>query len=171
MVCWGVVELLRGEVIGWQDRHNVASYTKVRQAPLWLVSHVISVPYHTISHHHHAISWWVNPLQSLLDRSFHGICQVSITFFSSCDPFLLYFIILFLTLCHMPLSLLIFGLIPFPWRHFSFVFADSFVLMTHFISLTILPIVLTLLLAFVLIAVLFMVRTFVEFCHGHSFGT
>ena len=41
-------------------------------------------------------------------------CQVSITLVSSCDPFLLCFIILSLTLCHMPLSLLIFGLIPFP---------------------------------------------------------
>ena len=40
--------------------------------------------------------------------------------------------------------------ITFSWQHFPFVLADSFVLITHFISLTILPIVLTLLLAFVL---------------------
>ena len=88
------------------------------------------------SHHHHAIWWWVM-------RSNHywigpslspGICQVSITLFSSCDPLLLCFIILSLTLCHLPLSLLIFRLILFPWQHFSFVSADSFVLMTHFIS-------------------------------------
>ena len=111
-----------------------------------------SCHYPTISHHHHAIRWWVmrsnhywiGPSLSL------GICQVSITLFSSYDLFLLCFIILSLTLCHMPLSLPIFGLIPFPWRHFPFVSADSFVPMTHFISLTILPIVLTLLLAFVL---------------------
>ena len=51
------------------------------------------------------------------------------------------------TLC--PLSLLIFGPISFPWQHFPFVLADLFILMTHFISLMILPIVLTLLLAFV----------------------
>ena len=102
--------------------------------------------------HHCAIWWWVmrsnchwiGPSLSL------GICQVSITLFSPCNPFLLCFIILSLTLCHMPLSLLIFRLISFPWRHFPFVSADSFVHMTHFISLMILPIVLTLLLAFVL---------------------
>ena len=89
-----------------------------------------------ISYHHHAIWWWVM-------RSNHywigpslspGICQVSITLFPSYDLFLLCFIIFSLTLYHMPLSLLIFGLILFPWRHFPFVFADSFVLMTHFIS-------------------------------------
>ena len=104
-----------------------------------------------ISYHYHAIWWWV--IRS--DRYWigpslsPGVCQVSITLFSSCDPFLLCFIILSLTLCHMPLSLLIFGQILFPWQHFSFVSVDSFVLMTHFISLTILPIVLTLLLTFV----------------------
>ena len=99
-----------------------------------------------IFHHHHAIwrwvmrsnRYWIGPSLS------PGICQVSTTLFSSCDPFLLCFIILSLTICHMPLSLLIFGLTPFSWRHFPFVSADSFVPITHFISLTILPIVLTL---------------------------
>ena len=104
-----------------------------------------------ISHHHHPICWWVMRSNRHWISPFlsPGICQVSITLFSSCDPFLLCFIILSLTLCHMPLSLLIFGLIPFLSQHFSFVSADSFILMTHFISLTILPIALTLLLAFV----------------------
>ena len=125
-----------------------------------------------ISCHHHVIWWvmcsnhyWIGPSLS------PGICQVSITLFSPCDPFLLCFIILSHTLCHMPLSLLILGLIPFPWQQFLFVSADSFILMTHFISLTILPIVLTLLFAFVFIVVLFMGCMFVEFCHGHSFST
>ena len=106
----------------------------------------------TTSHHHHAIWWWVmRPNRHWISPSLSpGICQVSITLFSPCDPFLLCFIILSLTLCHMPLSLLIFRLIPFPWRHFPFVLDDSFVPITHFISLTILQIVLTLLLAFVL---------------------
>ena len=89
-----------------------------------------------IPHHHLAIWWWV--MRS--NRYWTGpslspdIGQVSITFFSSCDPFLLCFIILSLTLCHMPLSLLILGPILFPWRHFPFVLDDSFVPMTHFIS-------------------------------------
>ena len=90
----------------------------------------------TISHHHHAIWWWVmrSNCYWISPSLSPGICQVSITLFSSCDPFLLCFIIFSLTLCHMPLSLLIFGLILFPWRHYPFVFADSFILMTHFIS-------------------------------------
>ena len=113
----------------------------------------------------HSNHYWIGPSLS------PGNCQVSITLFSPCDPFLLCVIILFLTLCHMPLSLLIFGQISFSWWHFPFVLADSFILMTHFISLMILPIVLTLVLAFVLIVVPFMVHTFVEFCHGHSFST
>ena len=101
-----------------------------------------------ILHHHHAIWWWVmRSNRYWIGPSLSpGICQVIITLFSSCDPFLLCFIILSLTLCHMPLSLLILGLIPFPWQCFPFVPADSFILTTHFISLTILPIVLTLLL-------------------------
>ena len=104
-----------------------------------------------ISHHHHAIGWWImrsncywiGPSLSL------GVCQVSVTLFSSCDLFLLCFIISSLTLCHMPLFLFIIRLILFPWRCFPFVLADSFVPITHFISLTILPIFLTLFLAFV----------------------
>ena len=128
-----VGELLRGEVIGWQDRHDVVSYTQLRQAPSrpsWSCHHC------TISHHHQTIWWWVmRPNRYWVGPSLSpGVCQVSITFFSSCDPFLLCFIILSLTICHMPLSLLIFGLILFPWQHFPFVLADSFVLMTHFIS-------------------------------------
>ena len=110
-----------------------------------------SCHHHAIPHHHHTIWWWwmrsnrywIGPSMS------PGICQVSITLFSSCDSVLLCFIILSLTLCYMPLSLLIYSLISFPWQQFPFVSADSFVLMTHFISLTILPIVPTLLLAFV----------------------
>ena len=39
--------------------------------------------------------YWIGSSLSL------GICQVSITLFSSCDPFLLCFIILSLTICHM----------------------------------------------------------------------
>ena len=101
---------------------------------------------------HHAIWWWVMRSNRywISPSMSPGIRQVSITLFLSCDPFLLCFIILSLTLCHMPLSLLILGLILFPWRRFPFVFDNSFVLMTHFISSTILPIVLTLLLAFIL---------------------
>ena len=111
-----------------------------------------SCHYCAISHHHHAIWWWVmrSNCHWIGPSLSPGICQVSVTLFLPCDHFLLCFIILSLTLCHMPLSLLIFELILFPWWHFPFVSADSFVLMTHFISLTILQIVLTLLLAFVL---------------------
>ena len=95
-----------------------------------------SCHHHAIPHHYHAIWWWVmrsnrywiGPLLS------PGIHQVGITLFPSCDPFLLCFIILSLTICHMPLFLFILGLILFPWRCFPFVLADSFVLMTHFIS-------------------------------------
>ena len=89
-----------------------------------------------IPHHHHAIWWWVmRSNRYWIGSSLSlGICQVSITLFPSCDPSLLCFIILSLTLCHMPLFLLIFGLISFPWWYFPFVLADSFVLMTHFIS-------------------------------------
>ena len=95
-----------------------------------------SCHHHAISHHHCTIKWWAM-------RSNHywigpslspGICQVSITLFPSCDPFLLCFIIFSPTLCHMPLSLLIIGLISFSWQWFPFVLADSFVPMTHFIS-------------------------------------
>ena len=46
--CCVVVGLLSREVIGWQDQHDFASYTKTRQAPLWLVGHVIVPPYHAI---------------------------------------------------------------------------------------------------------------------------
>ena len=104
-----------------------------------------------ISHHRHTIWWWVmHSNRYWIGPSLSpGICQVSITLFHHVILFLLCVIILSLTLCHMPLSLLIFELISFPWRHFPFVSDDSFVLMTHFISLMILPIVLTLLLAFV----------------------
>ena len=104
-----------------------------------------------IPHHHHAIWWWVmRPNCHWIGPSLSpGICQVSITLFPSCDPSLLCFIIFFLTICHMPLSLFILRPILFPWRQFPFVLDDSLVLMTHFISLTILPIVLTVLLVFV----------------------
>ena len=89
-----------------------------------------------IPHHHHAMWWWVmRSNRYWIGPSLSpGICQVGITLFSSCDPFLLCFIILSLTICHMPLFLLIFELIPFPWRYFPFVLDDSFVPMTHFIS-------------------------------------
>ena len=122
----------------------------------------------TMSHHHHTIWWWVvrSNCYWIGPSLSPSICQVSITLFSSYDPFLLCFIILSHTLCHMPLFLLIFGLIPFPWRHFPFVSADPFIPMTHFISLTILPIILTLLLPLFLIVVLFMCCTFVEFLSG-----
>ena len=56
----------------------------------------------------HPNRYWIGPFLSL------GICQVTITFLSPYDPFLLCFIIPFLTLCHIPLSLLTFKLIPFP---------------------------------------------------------
>ena len=89
-----------------------------------------------ISHHHHAIWWWVmrSNCYWIGPSLSPGICQVSITLLSPCDPFLLCFIIFSLTLRHMPLLLLILGLISFPWRRFPFVSADSFVPMTHFIS-------------------------------------
>ena len=62
------------------------------------------------------------------------ICQDKYHIHLSHDPLLLCFIILSPTLCHMPLCLLIFGPLLFPWQTFPFVLADSFVLMTHFIS-------------------------------------
>ena len=84
---------------------------------------------------------WSNPVSRLFVR------WVSRSL--SYDSPLLCFIILSPTLCHMPLSLLIIRLISFPWQHFPFVLDDSFILMIHFISLMILPIVHTLLDAFV----------------------
>ena len=90
----------------------------------------------------HPNHYWIGPSLSL------GICQVSIAFFTSHDSFLLCFIIFSLTICHMPLSLLITRPILFPCQCFPFVFDDSSILMTHFISLTILPIIHTLLDAF-----------------------
>ena len=106
----------------------------------------------TISHHRHAIWWWVmRSNRHWIGSSLSpGICQVSIMLFTLHDPFLLCFIILSHTLCHMPLFSLIIRLISFPWQCSPFVFANSFIPMTHFISLMILPIVLTLLDAFVL---------------------
>ena len=68
-----------------------------------------------ISHHHCTIRGCVmHPNRYWIGSSLSpGTCQVSITLFSSYDPFLLCFITLSLTLCHMPLSLLIIRLIPF----------------------------------------------------------
>ena len=81
----------------------------------WLCHHC------AISHYHHTIWWWVmHPNRYWIGPSLSpGVCQVSITLFSSCDPFPLCFIILSLTLCHMPLSLLIFGQTPFPMTTLS----------------------------------------------------
>ena len=81
-----------------------------------------SCHYCATSPHHHTIWWWVmRSNRYWIGPSLSpGICQVSITFFSSHDPFLLCFIIFFLILCHMPLSLLILGLIPFPRWCFPF---------------------------------------------------
>ena len=106
----------------------------------------------TISHHHRTIWWWVmHPNCYWIGPSLSpGISQVSIILFTSHDSFLLCFIIFSLTLCHMPLSLLIIGLISFPQWHSPFDLADSFVLSTHFISFTISPIIHTLLDPFVL---------------------
>ena len=89
-----------------------------------------------ISHHHHVIWWWVmrSNRHWISPSLFPGVCQVSIMLFSSCSHFLLCFIIFSLTICHMPLFLLIFGPISFPWRRFPFVLDDLFIPMTHFIS-------------------------------------
>ena len=127
----------------------------------------------TISPHHHAIWWWVmRSNRYWISPSLSpGICQVSITLFPSCDPFILCFIILSLTICHMPLSLLIFRPIPFPWWRFPFVLDDSLISMTHFISYQSYQSFSPSFLPLFFIVVLFMVRTFVEFCHGHSFCT
>ena len=126
-----------------------------------------------ISHHHCTIQWWVmrSNCYWIGPSLTPGICQVSITLFSSCDPFsILLYHLLSHTMSYAPI-------LTHLWTNF-------FPMMTlslcpwwficshnplHF--LTILPIVLTLLLAFVSFVVLFMVWTFVEFCHGHSFST
>ena len=102
--------------------------------------------------HHHRIIWWcvMHPNCYRIGPSLSpGICQESIMFFTSHDSFLLCFIIFSLTLCHIPLFLFITGPILFPWQHFPFVFHDSFIPMTHFFSSMILPIIHTLLDAFV----------------------
>ena len=160
--------MLSREVIGWQDQHDIMVLYQDKTSSIvtnWSC-HCLA-----ISRHHHTIWWcvmhpncyWIGPSLSL------GICQVSIMLFSSYDLSLLCFIILSLTLCHMPLSLLIIEQIPFPWQHFPFVLADSFVPLTHFISLTILPIVHTSLLPLFLIVILSMSCMFVKFCHSHTF--
>ena len=61
--CWVVVGLLSRAVIGWQDWHDVVSYTKTRQAPSWPIGHVFVPP----SSRHNMMS---HALQSLLDQSF-----------------------------------------------------------------------------------------------------
>ena len=120
----------------------------------WLNSIVTSWWYHHpfISCHSCTIRWqilcsncyWIGPSFSL------GICQVIIMFFPSHN--ILYSALLtFLSMPHhMPLCLLTIVPHAFPWQHFPFISADSFVPMTHFISLTILPIIQTLLDPFVL---------------------
>ena len=126
---WWVVER-RSDWMTRPTRHRVLYQSKTSSIMTsWSCHHC------TISYHHHAIWWWVmRPNRYWIGPSMSpGIGQVSITFCSPYDPFLLCFIILFLTICHMPLSLLIFGLLSFPWRHFPFVSADSFILTTHFI--------------------------------------
>ena len=127
--CWDVVR--RSDWMTRPTWHRVLYQSKTSSIMTgWSCHHCAT------SHHHHAIWWWVKCSNRYwIGPSLSpGICQVSITLFSSCDPLLLCFIILSLTTCHMPLSLLISGPIPFSWRRFPFVPDDSFVLMTHFIS-------------------------------------
>ena len=87
--------------------------------------------------------YWIGPSLS------PGVSQVSITLLSSYDPFS---IMLYRPFSHH-MSYAPILTHPrtnsFPMTTISLCFDDSFVLMTHFISLTILPIILTLLLAFV----------------------
>ena len=108
-----------------------------------LSSHHITPSLHhkMMSHAPQLLLDWSFPVSRYLSGKYHALFIMW--------SFLLCFIIFSLTLCHIPLSLLIIRPIPFPWQHFPFVSADSFVLMTHFISLTILPIVHTLFVAFV----------------------
>ena len=164
---WWVVER-RSDWMTRQTRRRVLYQSKTSSIVTSWSCHHGAIPYH-----HHAIRWWVmRPNCHWIGPSLSpGVCQVSIMLCSSCDPFLLCFIIFSLTICHMPLSLPIFGLISFPWRCFPFVSADSFVLMTHFISQQSYQSFSPSFLPLFLIVVLFMVRTFVEFCHGHSFST
>ena len=164
--CWVVVR--RSDWMTRPTQHHILYQSKTSSiVTRWSCHHS------AISHHHHAIWWWVmrSNCYWIGPSLSPGICQVSITLFSPCDSFTLCFIIFSLPLCHMPLSLLILGLIPFPWQHFPFVSADSFVPITHFISLTILPIILTLLLAFVSYCCSIYGTSFVEFCHSYSFCT
>ena len=127
---WWVVER-RSDWMTRRTRRRVLYQSKTSSIMTSWSCHLCAV-----SHHHHAIWWWVmSSNRYWIGPSLSpGICQVSIMLFPSCDPFLLCFIIFPLTICHIPLSLLIFGLILFPWQHFSFVLDDSFVPMTHFIS-------------------------------------
>ena len=76
-----------------------------------------SCHHNAISPRHHVIWWWVmRSNRYWIGPSLSpGVCQVSITFFLSHDSFLLCFIILSLTICHMPLCLLIIGHLTFPW--------------------------------------------------------
>ena len=73
---------------------------------------------------------------SLLDRPFLSpdICQDKYHVHLSHDFLLLCFIVLSLTLCHMPLCLLIIRPLNLPIKNFPFVSTDSFVPVTHFIS-------------------------------------
>ena len=79
----------------------------------------------TLSRHHCTIWWCVmcSNCYCIGPSLSPGIYQVSITLFSSHDPYPLCFIILSHTLCHMPLSLLITRPILFPWQCFPFVSA------------------------------------------------
>ena len=127
---WWVVER-RSDWMTRPTRRHVLYQSKTSSIVTGWSCHHCAIP-----HHHHAIWWWVmRSNRYWIGPSLSpGICQVSITLFFAYDLFLLCSIILSLTICHMPLFLLIFGPILFPWRRFPFVFADSFVLMTHFIS-------------------------------------
>ena len=152
--CWGEIEAVVGWLIScwvekWLDDRPTQHRILYQD---WTSSIVTNWSCHCpIISCHHCTTWWcvLHPNHYWITPSLSlGICQVGIMLFSSHDPFLLCFIIFSLTLCHMPLFLLIIELIPFPWQHSPFVFDRSFVLMTHFISLTILPIIHTLFDAF-----------------------
>ena len=162
--------MLWGEVIGWQDWHDVAFYTKVSQALSWPL--VMSLLRHIIPSSRHMMM--SNAFQSLLDRSFlvsrylsgkyHTLFimwSFSIMLYHPFSHTMSYApIFTHLWTNSFPMTTLSLCLCWFICSHDPLHFLND---LTKSFSPSFLPLF--------FIVVVFMGRTFVEFCHGHSFST
>ena len=91
---------------------HVSRYLSGKYHTLFIVWSFSIMLYHLLSHPMSYAPILTHPQTNsfpMTTLSLHDALPISL--FPSCDPFLLCFIILSLTICHMPLFLLIFGLI------------------------------------------------------------